>query len=109
MESTVQEDNKSSDSPLQSRSRSKPSSERIPSRSNSRKQALRTFIVSIPIGSKPPKIKQGVVKELDKTHTIDEIEQLIAESEVVAYNLADVAVQTAKCCGNIFKVVNKVV
>jgi hypothetical protein len=92
-----------------SKSRSKPSSENLISRSGSRTEHLRTFIVSVPIGSKIPKIKQGIIKELDQNHTIDEIEKLILESEVVAYNLADVAVQTAKCCGNVFKLVNKIV
>lgn len=92
-----------------SKSRSKPSSENLISRSNSRKEHLRTFIVSIPMNSKPPKIKKGIIKELDESHTIDEIEKLILESETVAYNIADVAVQTARCCGNIFKVVDKIV
>ena len=92
-----------------SKSRSKPSSESLISRSSSRKQHLRTFIVSVPIGSKAPKIKQGIIKELDQSHTIDEIEKLILESEITVYNIADVAVQTAKCCGNIFKMVDKIV
>ena len=90
-----------------SRSRSKPES--IPSKRDSRKNELRTFIVSIPIGEKPPKIKKGVVKELDKSHTIDEIEKLILESEVVAFNIHDTIVQTARCCGNLFKVADKLI
>ena len=99
------------DSPKRSNSgsRSKPSSDGLISRSNSRKEHLRTFIVSVPIGSKAPKIKRGIIKELDQTHTIDEIEKLILESETIAYNIADVVVQTAKCCGNIFKVADKIV
>jgi len=90
-----------------SRSRSKPES--IPSKSQSRKNELRTFIISIPIGSRPPRIKNGVVKELDKSHTIDEIEQLILESEIVASNIHDTIVQTARCCGNVFKLADKLI
>ena len=90
-----------------SRSRSKPES--IPSKSASRKSELRTFIVSIPISCKSPRIKKGIIKELDKSHTIDEIEQLILESEITASNIHDTIVQVSKCCGSLFRVADKLI
>ena len=72
-----------------------------------RGEKVRTYLVSVPIHSKSPTIKQGHIKELSKTDTLDEIGVHIDEMENIVQNIQVINVECSKCVGSFKNMFNK--
>ena len=68
--------------------------------SENRGNTIRTYIVSVPIGTQSPKIKHGHIRELQSQHTIQDIEQQIDEVENIVQNIQVINVESSKCVGS---------
>lgn len=68
---------------------------------------LRTFVVSVPINGKVPKIKKGHIKELGKADTLQDIGNHVDEAESIVQNIQIITVECSKCVGSFNKIFSK--
>ena len=75
------------------------------STSQLRGENFKTYIISVPINEKKPKIKKGHVQEILKADTLEDIAKYINDAEDIAHNIHITYVTCSKCmgsCNNIF-------
>jgi hypothetical protein len=74
--------------------------------SQHRGKTIQTFIVSVPVGSKIPKIKHGHIRELTHQDTTAKIEKHIDEIENIVQNIQVINIECSKCVGSFKNIFN---
>jgi hypothetical protein len=76
------------------------------SSSHHRDKTIKTFIVSVPIGIKSPKIKHGHIRKLNRQDTTIEIEKHIDEVENIVQNIQVLQIECSNCVGSFKNIFN---
>lgn len=71
-----------------------------------RGETIRTYIVSVPVSSKPPKVKKGHIHQLVHEDTIHDIEKHIDDVETIVQNIQVINIECSKCVGSFKNIFN---
>jgi hypothetical protein len=71
-----------------------------------RGETIRTYIVSVPVSSKPPKVKKGHIHQLVHDDTIQDIEKHIDDVEAIVQNIQVINIECSKCVGSFKNIFN---
>ena len=74
---------------------------------NLRGNKIRTYLVSIPADTKPPKVnKHGSIREITAKDTVEEVEKHIDDIENIVQNIQVINVACSNCIGSCKNIIN---